>query len=188
MRTAAADAAAAVAGGRLSPADDPAAPGPFPGTAATAKSPASRAREWFISTYPLLGSLAAGFRLIEDNLVCTRMKVHIAAVDPELQEIYINPLASLDELQCRFVIAHELLHVGLAHHSRRQGRDPFLWNVACDYLINAWLMEMRIGEMPSLGVLFDSGLQGLSAEAIYDQIISERRRYSRLATFRGAGL
>lgn len=49
-------------------------------------------------------------------------------------------------------------------------------------------MEMKIGEMPSLGVLFESGLQGLSAEAIYDRIISERRRYSRLATFRGAGL
>jgi predicted metal-dependent peptidase len=36
----------------------------------------------------------------------------------------------------KFVMAHEFLHVGLRHDERQQGRDPFLWNVACDYAIN----------------------------------------------------
>ena len=27
-------------------------------------------------------------------------------------------------------------------------RDPYLWNVACDYVINGWLVEMGVGEMP----------------------------------------
>src|SRR5262249_34205336 len=31
----------------------------------------------------------------------------------------------------RFVMAHELLHVGLRHDVRREGRDPYYWNVAC---------------------------------------------------------
>ena len=64
-------------------------------------------------------------------------------------------------------MAHEFLHVGLAHGERRQGRDPYLWNVACDFAINDWLVEMRVGAFPTLGGLLDPELRGLSAEAIY---------------------
>lgn len=48
----------------------------------------------------------------------------------------------------RFVIAHELLHAGLRHDTRGGGRDPWLWNVACDYVINGWLAEMDVGDRP----------------------------------------
>jgi len=93
-----------------------------------------------------------------------------------------------DERECRFVMAHELLHVGLRHQARRQGRDPFLWNAACDYVINAWLMEMQLGDLPAVGALYDPELKGLSAEAIYDRIVTDLRRYRKLATLRGVGL
>lgn len=39
--------------------------------------------------------------------------------------------------------------------------------------------------MPSDGLLYDKELQGLSAEAIYDIIINEARKYRKLDTFRG---
>ncbi len=149
---------------------------------------AQKARRWFVSSYPLLGAMAAGFQLIEDRAVCARLDVGVAAVSPETREIYVNPAAGLDEMECRFVLAHELLHVGLRHQIRRQGRDPFLWNVACDYVINHWLKEMAIGEMPQFGVLYDAELEGLSAESAYDRIVTQIRRYRKLATFRGAGL
>jgi hypothetical protein len=68
----------------------------------------------------------------------------VAAVDAQSKEIFINPAAGLDEYESRFVMAHELLHVGLSHQARRQGRNPYLWNVACDYLINSWLVEMGL--------------------------------------------
>ena len=46
-----------------------------------------RAREWFMSSYPLLGALAAHFRLIEDAEICRRMNISIAAVSEPMQEI-----------------------------------------------------------------------------------------------------
>ena len=148
---------------------------------------ASRAKAWFISSYPLLGALASNFKIIEDPLICQRLDISVAAVDTQSQEIFINPAAGLDEYQARFVMAHELLHVGLRHDLRREGRDPYYWNVACDYVINSWLVEMGIGELPTMGVLYDSDLKGLSAEAIYDRIVTDLRRYRKLATLKGIG-
>ncbi|MBI3946899.1 MAG: peptidase [Armatimonadetes bacterium] len=150
-------------------------------------SPARRARDWFISSYPLLGALAATFDIIEDPALCGRMGISVAAVDSEAREVYLNPAAGLDERECRFVMAHELLHVGLRHELRRRGRDPFLWNVACDYVINGWLVEMGVGELPQVCGLYDPALKGESAEAIYDRIVLDLRRYRKLATLRGIG-
>jgi predicted metal-dependent peptidase len=136
----------------------------------------------------LLGALAAAFDIVEDPAVCGRMQISVAAVSEYSKEIYVNPGAGLNESECRFVIAHELLHVSLRHSVRCRGRDPYLWNVACDYVINEWLAEMRIGSIPQIGVLLDSDLKGLSAEAIYDRIVTDLRRFRRLGTFRGIGL
>jgi predicted metal-dependent peptidase len=149
---------------------------------------AAKAKNWFISSYPLLGALASGFTIIEDPIICTRMDISVAAVNAYLREIYMNPAAGLDDYECRFVMAHELLHVGLRHQARCQGRDPYLWNVACDYVINGWLVEMGLGELPNIGTLYDPELKGLSAESIYDRIVLDIRTYRKLATLRGIGL
>ncbi len=149
---------------------------------------AEQARQWFISAYPLLGALAAEFKIVEDARICRGMEVRVAAVHPELQEIYINPGAGLSSGELRFVMAHELLHVGLRHDARIQGREPYLWNVACDYVINSWLIEMGVGQIPQVGGLYDEELAGLSAESIYDRIANDLRKYRRLSTLRGKGL
>jgi len=93
----------------------------------------------------------------------------------------------LDEHQWRFVIAHEMLHAALRHGDRVGGRDPYLWNCAADFVINGWLVEMRVGEAPD-GLLHDPALAGLSAEAVYDLIATDLRRLRKLATLRGQGL
>ncbi len=148
---------------------------------------AKRAAAWFMRHYPLLGGLAASFKIIENVELCNREEIHIAAVNAEDGEIYINPAANLSETEWRFVLGHEYLHAGLMHHKRSQGRDPYLWNVACDYVINDWLNEMDIGDMPKEGLLYDETLHGMSAEAIYDMIVKEVRKFRKLATFRGYG-
>lgn len=162
--------------------------GVAPSKGGTALSTAERARRWFMASFPLLGSLATAFRLVEDLDACRRMDVGVAAVSETLREVYVNPLARLSEDEARFVLAHELLHVGLRHTARRAGRDPYLWNVACDFVINGWLHEMRVGVPPRVGVLLDGELAGLSAESIYDRIVGDMRRFRRLATLRGTGL
>ncbi len=152
-----------------------------------AMTTSEKAAQWFINHYPLLGGLAAGFKVIEDYDFCRRNEIFIAAVDVTKAEIYVNQAAGLSDEELRFVLAHEYLHAGLRHHERRQGRDPFFWNIACDYVINGWLREMQVGTMPEQGELYDESLRGQSAEEIYDRIITDMRRFAKLATFRGRG-
>ena len=148
-------------------------------------SPAEQAKNWFVSSYPLLGSLASSFTIIHDLRLCQTLDIAIAAIDVGNQEIYINPAAQLSMNEMKFVIAHELLHAGLCHHERLEGRDPYYWNVACDYVINDWLIEMGIGDMPEVGALYDPALKGLSAEEIYDRVVTDLRTYRKLYTLRG---
>ncbi|HEY4389182.1 MAG TPA: hypothetical protein VGN34_32450, partial [Ktedonobacteraceae bacterium] len=149
---------------------------------------AQRARSWFIANYPLLGALAASFTIIEDPLVCHRLEISVAAINMERKEIYINPRAGLTSAELRFVMAHELLHAGLRHDVRCGPRDFYLWNVACDYVVNSWLLEMGVGSLPRIGALYDPSLKGESAEAIYDRIAGDLRRYRKLSTLRGQSL
>jgi len=152
---------------------------------------AERARSWFVTNYPLLAALAASFEIVEDAAFCTRERIAIAAVDSEARRVFINPLVPWTWETMQFVIAHELLHVGLRHEARRQGRDPFLWNVACDYVINGWLVQMGVGTMPPGCLLdVDAALERESAEALYDRIVGDlrlRRRLAKARTFGGVG-
>ena len=155
-------------------------------------SMAERARSWFIASYPLLAALAAAFEIVEDAEICDRFDIRIAAVNAEERRVYINPRFPWTVDAMRFVMAHELLHVGLSHHTRRQGRDPYLWNVACDYVINGWLVEMGVGALPASDLLLDMelGFEKESAEAIYDRIVKDLRLMRRLGkcrTLRGVG-
>ena len=155
------------------------------GQSRPASSALDRARHWFMDSFPLLGSMVAAFDIIEDASICEREDIAVAAVDEMLRTIYINPGPHLSELELRFVIAHEVLHVALRHLPRRRGREPFLWNVACDFVINDWLIQMDVGQPPGIGLLYDPELRGLSAEEVYDRIASDLRRMRKLRTLAG---
>ncbi|HEY2674789.1 MAG TPA: hypothetical protein VGJ07_31020 [Rugosimonospora sp.] len=175
--SAAATAAVDVAGGARTSLTDPAA----------RRRPWDLAMGWFLSSYPLLGALASRFTLVADAELARQWDVTIAAVSSTAGEIYLNPLHEMPVPQWRFVLAHEMLHAALRHGDRIGGRDPYLWNVAADYVINGWLVEMGVGEMPE-GLLYDPDLAGLSAEAVYDRVATDLRRLRKLATLRGTGL
>ncbi|MFG2456821.1 hypothetical protein ACGFWE_07095 [Streptomyces sp. NPDC048523] len=152
----------------------------------TPQRPWQQALSWFISSYPLLGGIAAGITLVADAELARAHGIAIAAVNAEAAEIYINPLRRFDDEEWRFILAHEMLHAALRHGDRCGTRDPYLFNIACDYVINGWLTEMRIGTMPE-GLLYDPELTGLSSEEVYDRIAGDLRRMRRLATLRGKG-
>lgn len=149
--------------------------------------PWERALSWFISSYPLLGGIAAGIELVADAELTRAHGISVAAVNPQAGEIYVNPLRGFEEEEWRFILAHEMLHAALRHGDRCGARDPYLFNIACDYVINGWLCEMQIGTMPE-GLLHDPELKGLSAEEVYDRIAGDLRRMRRLSTLRGKGL
>ncbi len=146
-----------------------------------------RAKRRLIDHYPLLGALAASFDVEEDIRICQQYDVRIAAIDVGARRILVNPGACLSDEECLFVLAHELLHAGLNHASRRRGRDPLLWNIACDFIINGWLIEMAVGTPPGFGLLHDAAFSGQSSEDVYDALAQDIRRARKLATLRGAG-
>ncbi|MFE4632397.1 hypothetical protein ACFRJ1_03320 [Streptomyces sp. NPDC056773] len=149
--------------------------------------PWDRALNWFVSSYPLLGGLASGLRIVADAELARAEGIAVAAVSASAGEIYINPLRTFTDGEWRFVLAHEMLHAALRHGERCGARDPYLHNVAADYVVNGWLVEMGVGEMPE-GLLYDPGLRDLSVEEVYDRIAADLRRMRRLATLRGKGL
>ncbi|GAA2829535.1 hypothetical protein GCM10010505_61900 [Kitasatospora aburaviensis] len=148
--------------------------------------PWTRALNWFISSYPLLGGIAAGMTLVADVELARAQGISVAAVNAGAGEIYLNPLRHHSDEEWRFILGHEMLHAALKHSERCGARDPYLFNVAADYVINGWLVEMGVGEMPE-GLLHDPQLKGLSAEEVYDRIVRDQRRLRRLATLAGKG-
>ncbi|SNY44139.1 vWA domain-containing protein [Paractinoplanes atraurantiacus] len=150
------------------------------------RTPWQRALSWFVGSYPLLGAIAARYKLVADASLARDWDISVAAVSPAAGEIYVNPLRQLGEDEWRFVLAHEMLHAALRHGDRAGWRDAYLWNVACDYVINGWLVEMAVGTLPD-GTLYDPRFAGLSAEDVYDRIAGDLRRMRKLATLRGTG-
>jgi predicted metal-dependent peptidase len=62
--------------------------------------------------------------------------------------------------------SHEVMHPALQHHTRRGGRNPRGWNMACDYAISPMLVDAGL-TLPK-DVLLDNRFWGMSAERIYN--------------------
>lgn len=82
-------------------------------------------------------------------------------------------LRSLSNDQATFVLAHEVAHAAFSHFERRRGRDPMLWNIANDYVINLVLFDLfgNASFLPD-AVLLDPRFVGMSSEQVYDRIAS----------------
>jgi predicted metal-dependent peptidase len=65
-------------------------------------------------------------------------------------------------------IVHELCHKIFLHTTRRGHRDPKLWNIACDYVINA-MMKTNGFTIPS-DWLLEMKYDGWLAEAVYAEL------------------
>ena len=96
------------------------------------------AKRKLLAKYPRFGSEIAVSNIeYSDNL-----KYHTVATDGK--NIYVNPkyFESLSENDRLFIIAHEIMHIIFMHMYRlkdKEGvrRDPELWRIATDAIINA---------------------------------------------------
>lgn len=76
--------------------------------------------------------------------------------------------------ECKFIIAHECLHMCYTHMDRRSNRNPQLWNIACDYAVNYDLVKSGLGEMPTtISGLYDAKYANMSSEQIYNLLYEE---------------
>lgn len=68
-------------------------------------------------------------------------------------------------------IAHEIAHIFSMHHIRATGKNPKVWNIACDYAINPLLKNAGI-TLPK-GACINYKFDGMSAEEIYNILMQD---------------
>lgn len=126
-----------------------------------------------LTKYPRFGSEIAVANIeFRDDL-----PFHTAATDGK--NIYIDPeyFESLSEDERLFIIAHEIMHIKFMHMYRLEGkdgqkRDPELWNVATDAIINANLE--RDGFTIKEGYVNMPEALEYSAEEFYEILLREK--------------
>ena len=117
--------------------------------------------------YPFWGPLAARLKLEECDWCPT------LATDG--RSFYYNPnfIQKLDEQELIFGFGHELGHIIFDHMSRRGDRNPQVWNMAGDYVINGMLVREGIGRaIQAVPILLDSKYTGKTADEVYDELMS----------------
>ena len=122
----------------------------------------TKARAGLVLSAPFFASLALQLKLKEDNNCQTAYTDSVVlGYNPEF-------IDKLSNVELKAVICHEVLHIAMLHPFRRNSRDPFMWNVACDYAINQIVKEAGFN-LPE-GALIDDKYKGLEAEVIYSQL------------------
>ena len=117
---------------------------------------------------PFFGTLAMKLRLIEvDEKTAERMTT--AAVDGRRLWYNSKFINSLDKEELMFLVGHEVLHCVFNHLKRRFDRDPKIYNMAADYVINATLVEAGF-KMPKIG-LYEEKYLNWTSEDVYDDLI-----------------
>jgi predicted metal-dependent peptidase len=77
----------------------------------------------------------------------------------------------LDDDELIFLMGHEVLHNVYDHMGRRGTRDPRLWNIANDYVVNMDLVENNIGKkITKVQICFDYKYQNMFSDEIYDDL------------------
>ena len=117
--------------------------------------------------YPFWGPLAARLKLEECDWCPT------LATDG--RSFYYNSdfIQKLDEQELIFGFGHELGHIIFDHMSRRGDRNPQVWNMAGDYVINGMLVREGIGRaIQAVPILLDSKYTGKTADEVYDELMA----------------
>ena len=130
------------------------------------------ARVGLLLRHPFFGNMATRLRIVAaDETIPT------AAVDGK--NLYFNTqfFNAMDNKEIEFVIAHEILHMVFDHLTRREDRNPYLYNVACDYIVNNILVRDRIGMKPKLVECFqDFKYLDWTSEEVYDQLYQDAEK------------
>ena len=118
--------------------------------------------------YPFFGSVVASVDYKENKDIPT------AGTDGET--IYYNPkyLESLSVEEQTFIFAHEVCHIAFNHILRSEGKDPELWNIATDGVINQFLK--RDGLKMALGGVDMAEAINYDAEQLYDKLLQEKQQ------------
>ena len=118
--------------------------------------------------YPFFGSVVASVGYEENKDIPT------AATDGET--IYYNSeyLEGLSVEEQTFVFAHEVCHIAFNHILRSEGKNPELWNIATDGVINQFLKRDGLKMAP--GVVDMAEAINYDAEQLYEKLLQEKQQ------------
>jgi predicted metal-dependent peptidase len=124
----------------------------------------SAARAALVMDHPFFGALSLRMNLVEETKGRTRTMM------TDGRSIFYSRgyVRGCSDVELVGVLAHEVMHPALLHHTRRGKRDPSLWNDAADYAINPILIEAGF-TLPGKP-LVDPSYEGMTAEQIYDAL------------------
>ena len=137
-----------------------------------------KARIEMLMSAPFFGNLATRLKLKDATAWCPTL-----ATDGKYFYYNRNFVAAMSDGECVFGMGHEILHCVYDHFDvdRRGDRDPRLWNIANDYVINADLIDANIGEQIKLvDICFDWKYRGMVSEEIYDDLFKQAEEEGRV--------
>lgn len=130
------------------------------------------ARVGLLLRHPFFGNMATRLKIqAADDWLPT------AAVDG--RNLFFNTqfFNAMDNKEVEFVIAHEILHMVYDHLGRRESRNPKLYNIAADYVVNNLLVDDRIGRKPRIVDCYqDFKYRGWASEEVYDELYKEAQK------------
>jgi predicted metal-dependent peptidase len=130
------------------------------------------ARVGLLLRHPFFGNMATRLKIVPaDEWLMT------AAVDG--RNLYYNTqfFNAMDNKEIEFVLAHEIYHMVYDHLGRRQDRNPMLYNIAADYIVNNELVEGRIGTKPKIVDCYqDFKYRGWMSEEVYDDLYDQAKK------------
>ena len=106
----------------------------------------------------------------------TTKKLPTAATDGRkifFNEEFLNSLSSKEQ---NALMLHEVLHMALLHVTRRQNRDPHIWNIAADIVVNDLIERNTSFPLPQ-GAITDTRFQDKSVEYIYEVLLKSKKKY-----------
>ena len=126
-----------------------------------------KARSNLLLDHPFFGTLALKLKLVLDESCST------AATDGK--RIVYNPdfVMKQSPQELRGIIGHEVLHCTGCHHTRRGSRDPKLWNIACDYIINQLCKKSGL-ILPNDALFDDKYTDEWTPEAVYNDLVDRQ--------------
>lgn len=126
-----------------------------------------KARVRMLLKHPFWGHLATRLKLVEASDWC-----QTAATDGRHFYYCTDFINRLDDDELVFLFGHEVGHCVYNHMGRRGDRQPQVWNMANDFLVNDMLIENSVGrKITAVPILHDPKYRGMTSEEIYDELM-----------------
>lgn len=125
-----------------------------------------------------------GATFLPDNIVVSK-GYETFTIATNGKDLYINKdfIESLNEDEVTFILTSTDLKLKNNYLLRKEDRDPLIWNIACDYVVNAILIKNGVGAMPKDALFSDTFTADMTAEHVYATLMKHQDFVS--AAYRG---